>query len=354
MQAPEVVANYNKGMDGVDRHDQYRQLFSLCKTHGFKKYYVKLALALFDMAIVNAVLHFKLRWKDSEDTSKSKMSRADFMQEIATKLMSQDSAWAKEDSDVATDPFELHSPSQSQGQHAINEASCNPVCIETRNLHQKGCRIEAIQKYASTLDYFMRRCQICDYEQRGKKRVANVLVCLTHGIKACGIVRPPLSEEKRKLLVRGTDDPVTDFSWMCDDNAELTCMEKFHSFYLPRQLFKPKAITIVPNKKTMFATIRMTSDIYKRRQVALGLRLGKRGRKKREGSKGEKDDEKDGNASNSSNDEKNYEKDGNASNSSNDEEVQESDDNYNKNTDKWENYSDYDDSSQSTITQTEV
>jgi hypothetical protein len=140
------------------------------------------------------------------------------------------------------------------------------------------------------------------------------------------------------LLVRGTDDPVTDFSWMCDDNAELTCMEKFHSFYLPRQLFKPKAITIVPNKKTMFATIRMTSDIYKRRQVALGLRLGKRGRKKREGSKGEKDDEKDGNASNSSNDE----------------EVQESDDNYNKNTDKWENYSDYDDSSQSTITQTEV
>jgi hypothetical protein len=200
----------------------------------------------------------------------------------------------------------------------------------------------------------MRRCQICDYEQRGKKRVANVLVCLTHGIKACGIVRPPLSEEKRKLLVRGTDDPVTDFSWMCDDNAELTCMEKFHSFYLPRQLFKPKAITIVPNKKTMFATIRMASDIYKRRQVALGLRLGKRGRKKREGSKGEKDDEKDGNASNSSNDEKNYEKDGNASNSSNDEEVQESDDNYNKITDKWENYIDYDDSSQSTITQTEV
>jgi len=172
VQAPEVVANYNKGMDGVDRHDQYRQLFSLCKTHGFKKYYVKLALALFDMAIVNAVLHFKLRWKDSEDTSKSKMSRADFMQEIATKLMSQDSAWAKEDSDVATDPFVLNSPSHSQG---INEASCNAtaatataVCMETRALHPKGCRMEAIQKYASTLDYFMRRCQICDYEQRGK------------------------------------------------------------------------------------------------------------------------------------------------------------------------------------------
>ena len=77
IQAPEVVLRYNKGMDGVDRHDQYRSLFSLCKTHGFKKYPVKLVLALLDIALTNAVLHYKLRWKDS-DCPNSKMSRADF------------------------------------------------------------------------------------------------------------------------------------------------------------------------------------------------------------------------------------------------------------------------------------
>jgi len=43
--APEIVKNYNNGMDGVDRHDEYRALFSLCTRHGFKKYYVKLFLA---------------------------------------------------------------------------------------------------------------------------------------------------------------------------------------------------------------------------------------------------------------------------------------------------------------------
>jgi len=276
VEAPEIVANYNKGMDGVDRHDQYRQLFSLCKTHGFKKYYVKLVLALFDMAIVNAVLHFKMRWKDSEDKEKASMSRADFMQEIASKLMSKDSAWSKEDSDVVCDPFLQSSP---QG----TDAFCRPTGTSGESMQYipKGCKMEAIQKYSTTLDYFKRRCQICDYEERGKKRVANVLLCLTHGIKACGVPRPPRSEEKRKLVLNGTNEPVTDFSWMCDDNKGLTCMEKFHTFYLQQQLFKTKPVQVTGNKKIMFATIRMTSDIWKRRQAALGIPLGKRGRKKK-------------------------------------------------------------------------
>ena len=47
-------------MDGVDRMDQLRQLFSLSARHGFKKYYVKIALGLLDMAITNVWLDYKM------------------------------------------------------------------------------------------------------------------------------------------------------------------------------------------------------------------------------------------------------------------------------------------------------
>jgi hypothetical protein len=42
--APVVVHNYNKYIGGVDYHDRLCSPFSLCKRHGFKKYYVKLVL----------------------------------------------------------------------------------------------------------------------------------------------------------------------------------------------------------------------------------------------------------------------------------------------------------------------
>ena len=93
---PEVVLKYNKGMDGVDCHDKYRALFSLCKNHGFKKYPVKLMLALIDISLTNAILHFKLHWKDS-DCPNSRMSRTDFLQDIAKKLISSNREWELED-----------------------------------------------------------------------------------------------------------------------------------------------------------------------------------------------------------------------------------------------------------------
>ena len=60
IRAPDGVKKYNKGMQAVDRNDQLRQLFSLSSRHGFKKYYVKIALGLIDMAVVQAWCHYKL------------------------------------------------------------------------------------------------------------------------------------------------------------------------------------------------------------------------------------------------------------------------------------------------------
>ena len=58
VKAPTSIKRYNHGMQAVDRFDQLLSLFSLAKRHPFKKYYNKLAMALLDIALVNAEQHF--------------------------------------------------------------------------------------------------------------------------------------------------------------------------------------------------------------------------------------------------------------------------------------------------------
>jgi hypothetical protein len=52
--APKTVKSYNAYMQGVDRHDQMRATFALTKRHIFKKWYVKIWLALIDIALNNS------------------------------------------------------------------------------------------------------------------------------------------------------------------------------------------------------------------------------------------------------------------------------------------------------------
>jgi len=61
------------------------------------------------------------------------------------------------------------------------------------------------------LDYFKKVAKSATTSKE-KKRVANVLACLAHDIKACGIAGAPCSNEKKPLLVGGTTDPITIFS----------------------------------------------------------------------------------------------------------------------------------------------
>ena len=58
VRAPTSIKRYNHGMQAVDWFDQLLSLFSLAKRHPFKKYYNKLAMALLDIALVNAEQHF--------------------------------------------------------------------------------------------------------------------------------------------------------------------------------------------------------------------------------------------------------------------------------------------------------
>ena len=56
--APKALPRYNMSMQAVDRVDQLMQLMSLCKRHQFKKWYRQFFLALLDMALVNADIHY--------------------------------------------------------------------------------------------------------------------------------------------------------------------------------------------------------------------------------------------------------------------------------------------------------
>ncbi len=56
--APTAVRKYGHGMQAVDRFDQLMSLYSLAKRHAFKKWYLKLTMALLDVAIINAEIHY--------------------------------------------------------------------------------------------------------------------------------------------------------------------------------------------------------------------------------------------------------------------------------------------------------
>jgi hypothetical protein len=55
--APKMGKVYNIYMQGVNSHDQLPVVFSLTKQHGFKKWYVKIWLALIDIALANTSIY---------------------------------------------------------------------------------------------------------------------------------------------------------------------------------------------------------------------------------------------------------------------------------------------------------
>jgi len=73
---------------------------------------------------------------------------------------------------------------------------------------------------------------------------------------------------------------LTDLSWILGDEGKLTCMEKFHMLYLPKNLFKVKQMYKEGNQsnttKLHFARIISSSELYKARQHALGVETKQR------------------------------------------------------------------------------
>mmetsp|Transcript_17869 Transcript_17869/g.27351 ORF Transcript_17869/g.27351 Transcript_17869/m.27351 type:complete len:90 (-) Transcript_17869:39-308(-) len=75
VRAPTEVMKYNHGMQAVDRFNQLVALFSLAKAHVFKKYFNKLTMAIFDIAMMNSEIHYFFANKDE---NRKKNSRYNF------------------------------------------------------------------------------------------------------------------------------------------------------------------------------------------------------------------------------------------------------------------------------------
>jgi len=87
---PMVMANYNKIMGGVDCHDRLHSTFSLCKCHGFKKYYDKLVLFLVNIALTNAWVYFKMF---NEESCRKEGARVRFFEELAERTVNGKTNW---------------------------------------------------------------------------------------------------------------------------------------------------------------------------------------------------------------------------------------------------------------------
>jgi hypothetical protein len=57
-------------------------------------------------------------------------------------------------------------------------------------------------------------------------------------------------------------------------------MEKFHTLYLPAKLYLPEKLGSSADGKTKFVRVRRASELFKKRQKALGITTQKLGRKK--------------------------------------------------------------------------
>jgi hypothetical protein len=73
-------------------------------------------------------------------------------------------------------------------------------------------------------------CQVCEYEESGDIHFL-FNIYLAHSARLCTHTQHPVADAG---LVRVDDgEPVTDFSWACP-NAEWSCWNKFHNFYLQK------------------------------------------------------------------------------------------------------------------------
>lgn len=283
--APIAVKKYNKGMQAVDRHDQLRKTFSLAERHGFKKYYVKMALGIMDMVLVNSWIHYKLV---NPEKCKESGARFDFVNTLTDQLLYTN--WQEDNSFQDSGGEKLfESLCDSMADNTAKTSNCNVEDEDILNLENDYCRPcsntntcvpVAVQPLLASkrskrkgLD-----CQICRFEG-STGTIGSVVICLKHRIRCCTKTRGRMDLKK----LDGSE--MEDYSWR-SPQASMTCWEKAHRFYIPRGLFKDdvdplKVSDIIPEKVDIlkFQCVRVTSDLNERKRKALG-QTSRRGRKK--------------------------------------------------------------------------
>jgi hypothetical protein len=275
--APKVVKRYNDGMQGVDRHDQLRTLFSLATRHQFRKYYVTLIMALIDFALVNAHIHYHMA---HPLLKRHKEHRAHFMQTLSKELRSAN--WHA----LQTKHYQRSMPRSSKNTESGDEAKQSSRVrnllglisqpsetlehvghdLLCRNVSSPNCNPRLCTDLKNELTKEQSYCQVCQYEGRGRKQTG-VSYCYKHCIRACGKVQDDIRAAENLCFTTSTKshlkiNSLMDFSgWLCP-NTSLTCWEKMHQFYLHRDLF-----TTSTNKEGTLPILRLNRNcsLYKAR-----------------------------------------------------------------------------------------
>jgi len=248
--APVVVHNYNKYMGGVDCHDRLRSTFSLCKRHGFKKYYVKLLLFLVDIGLTNAWVYYQLC---NEELCNKDGARADFFEQLAESMVNGKTNWQKYDNDVKkTEVSTLDTCYNNEGNY--KRESCGNMCIP---VHLSSLPMELSTK--------IKICQVCRFEER-KPKWKSVMLCRQHGVRLCTEAREQ-REACEPILKRKDGSAVTDFTWSCQTTD--SCWNKFHQFYQPKGLFNNN-FSLDSKDKVKFASYAYGSLLYQKKYAALG------------------------------------------------------------------------------------
>jgi hypothetical protein len=213
--APTCVGEYNQNMQGVDRLDQIRGRFSIADGHSYKRWHKKLALAMIDVARSNAYLTRRLA--KSEPTARD--PHRQFVVDLASELMN--GKWA----DAPSEGRMIYGARLVDERLAVGDngdSSVTPTRRSTPSADSplRRCTAVASKQIHDKKSRKRRRCIICRWEDRFPTEVTTY--CLTHGVCLCREV-----------------NETTPTTWMCPQQS-WTCWDKFHKFYLPKNLFMTK------------------------------------------------------------------------------------------------------------------
>jgi len=276
VRAPVSIKRYNHGMMGVDRVDQLISLYSMAKTHAFKKYYNKLTMGLLDFALTNAEIHYFI---SNPTEKKRKNHRYSQRIQLCNEIFEMDwnnysevgspifNEQLQQQDNLRNDNDELQYSVTKHNQQATHFSMAPAEQLFSTEDESMTCSPTGISAYIKRtnkssdngISYGGAYCQICFFEGRGQKS-RNVVIC-GHGIRCCSVAsgRTDTDFSKKALVDESTKN------WFCR-NQSTSCLEKFHYFYLPKGLFGTKPIlTFKNNGCPRSLRSKRTSTIYKQK-----------------------------------------------------------------------------------------